>query len=401
MTQAAGVDRLDRRGMTVLSLGHLMADSCQGAVPALLPFLVSSRGYSLAQASALVLAATVSSSVIQPIFGHLSDRRARSWLMPLGIVAAGVGIALTGVMPSYPLTFAVVVLSGLGVAAFHPEGSRSASYVSGARRATGMSLFSVGGNIGFAVGPALVTPLVLVFGLTGTLALAVLPAAMGLVVWRELARLGSFRPEALSARAREDAEPDQWGPFARLAGAVACRSVLYFGLLTFVPLWFVRELHTSKTIGNAALTVMLISGALGTLVGGRLADRVGRRVVLLGSMALAVPLVAGFLAAGVVPAFVLVGLAGGVIIATFSVTVVMGQELLPGRIGVASGVTLGLSIGVGGVGASVLGVIADHAGLSLALHLVLVFAALAALLTLSLPVEPRRRVGRDAATVVT
>ena len=106
-----------------------------------------------------MLAATISSSVIQPLFGHLSDRRSLPWLMPLGPVLGGLGVALAGIAPSYALTFAAIVLSGIGVAAFHPEGSRFANYVSGARRSSGMSLFSVGGNIGFALGPVLMTPL--------------------------------------------------------------------------------------------------------------------------------------------------------------------------------------------------------------------------------------------------
>src|SRR5512135_184865 len=162
---SAGVDR---RAMATLSAGHMFTDIGQGAIPALLPFLISKDHLSYAAASALVLAATISSSVIQPLFGHVSDRLSLPWLMPLGPALGGLGVALAGLASSYALTFAAVVVSGLGVAAFHPEGSRFANYVSGARRASGMSLFSVGGNVGFALGPVLVTPLMLVFGLHGT-----------------------------------------------------------------------------------------------------------------------------------------------------------------------------------------------------------------------------------------
>src|SRR5947209_17231957 len=155
--------------MATLSAGHLFTDVAHGSVPALLPFLITHDHLSYAAASALVLAATISCSVIQPLFGHLSDRRSLPWLMPLGPGLGGLGIALVGIAPSYGTIFAAIVLSGVGVAAFHPEGSRFANYVSGARRASGMSLFRVGGNVGFAVGPLLVTPLVLAFGLHGTL----------------------------------------------------------------------------------------------------------------------------------------------------------------------------------------------------------------------------------------
>ena len=155
--------------MAVLSAGHLFTDVSQGSIPALLPFLIVRDHLNYASASALILAATISSSVIQPLFGHVSDRRSLPWLMPLGPALGGLGVALVGIAPSYALTFAAVLVSGIGVAAFHPEGSRFANYVSGARRSSGMSLFSVGGNIGFALGPVLITPLVLVFGLHGTL----------------------------------------------------------------------------------------------------------------------------------------------------------------------------------------------------------------------------------------
>src|SRR5205823_14056535 len=137
---------------------------------------------------ALGLAATISSRVIQPLFGHLSDRISLPWLMPLGPALGGLGVALAGLAPSYALTFAAVVVSGLGVAAFHPEGSRFANYVSGARRASGMSLFSVGGNIGFALGPVVVTPLLLAFGLHGTVFLIVPTWLMAAVLLHELPR---------------------------------------------------------------------------------------------------------------------------------------------------------------------------------------------------------------------
>ena len=141
---------------------------CQGAVPALLPFLVAQRGYSYGAASALVLAATVASSIVQPLFGLASDRHSMPWLMPAGLLLAGVGLAVAGLVHPYGLTFAAITLSGLGVAAYHPEASRYANYVSGRRRATGMSLFSVGGNAGFALGPLVVTPLLLLLGPPGT-----------------------------------------------------------------------------------------------------------------------------------------------------------------------------------------------------------------------------------------
>lgn len=378
---------VDRRAMGVLSAGHLFTDVGQGSIPALLPFLIAKDHLSYAGASALILAATISSSVIQPLFGHMSDRRSLPWLMPLGPILGGIGVGLAGLAPSYALTFAAVVVSGIGVAAFHPEGSRFANYVSGAKRSSGMSLFSVGGNVGFALGPALVTPLVLAFGLSGTLLVIVPTSLMGVVLVHELPRLKSFRVDLRQTRAAHQPTDDAWRPFVLLALVIALRSFVYFGFVTFIPLYFIHDLHTSPATGGAALTVMLIGGAVGTLVGGRLADRFGRRSVLIGSMLVLPALIVGFLASPPVPAMAFAALAGAATIATFAVTIVMGQEFLPGRIGVASGVTIGLSIGLGGVGAPLLGLLADAHGLRSVFELMTVFPVAALLLSLALPVR--------------
>jgi FSR family fosmidomycin resistance protein-like MFS transporter len=381
--------------MATLSAGHLFTDIAQGSVPAMLPFLKSHDHLSYAALSALVLAATISSSVIQPLFGHLSDRLSLAWLMPLGPALGGLGIALAGIAPSYGLVFAAILVSGVGVAAFHPEGSRFANYVSGARRASGMSLFSVGGNVGFALGPVVMTPALLVFGLHGTLLVLVPTWLMAAVLAHELPRLKGFRTDVVAGRVQRGEEPEAWGAFTVLAGVIALRSFVYFGLVTFIPLYFIHDLHASKALGNAALAAMLLGGAGGTLIGGPLADRFGRRAVLIGSMTVTPPLVVGMLASGPALGIVFAALAGAATIATFAVTIVMGQEFLPGRLGVSAGVTIGLSIGLGGVGAPLLGLLADAHGLRSVFEAVAVLPALALLLTLALPSRGSR--GRVAA----
>jgi MFS transporter, FSR family, fosmidomycin resistance protein len=401
-TRSAAGAGVNRRAMGVLSLGHMFTDIAQGSIPAMLPFLIAKDHLSYAAASALVLAATISSSVIQPLFGHVSDRVSLPWLMPLGPALGGVGVALAGLAPTYALTFAAVVLSGLGVAAFHPEGSRFANYVSGARRASGMSLFSVGGNVGFALGPVLVTPLLLAFGLHGTVFVMIPTGLMAAVLLRTLPRLIAFRSDVVGGRVRKHEQEEAWGPFAILAGVIALRSFVYFGMVTFIPLYYVGVLHASKALGNAALTAMLLGGAAGTLIGGSLADRFGRRTVLVGSMIVTPPLIVGFLLSGPVLALVFAALAGAVTIATFAVTIVMGQEYLPGRLGVSAGVTIGLSIGLGGVGAPLLGVLGDSAGLRAVFETVAALPLAALALTLALPRRtPREVAGRGLARAST
>jgi FSR family fosmidomycin resistance protein-like MFS transporter len=369
-----------------LSAGHLFTDLNQGAVAALVPFLTAERGISLAAAGALVFAATVSSSIVQPLFGIFSDKKPIPALMPLGVLLAGCGMALVGVAPSYPLILLCVVVSGLGVAAFHPEAARFANYVSGSGRARGMSFFSVGGNAGFALGPAVTTPLVLLFGLPGSLFLALPAVAMAAVLLHELPRMLTFRPVLGESEGEAEAEmPELWWPFARMIAVVIVRSFVYFGLVAFVASYYERVLDVSPALGNTALTLMLLGGAAGTLIMGPLADRLGRRTVLGTSMLVLPPLIFCFTLVGPFFGMALLVLVGAATVGTFGVTVVMGQEYLPGRIGLAAGITMGLSIGLGGVGAPLLGFVADNAGLSFTMMIIAALPVLGLAIALTLP----------------
>lgn len=388
---------IHRRSLTLLAIGHSCVDTAQGAIPALLPFLIDQRGLSYGAAGALLLIMSIGSSTIQPLFGLGSDRLSLPWLLPLGVILSGVGIAVVGLTESYTATAIAVGISGLGVAAYHPEGARFAHEVSGSRRGSGMSLYALGGNIGFALGPILVTPSVLLFGLHGTLLLLVLPTIVAGVLMRELGALRKVAAHKATqtAQAVGEPDPDDVPAFLRLGGLISLRSAIYFGLQAFVPVWFIHELGTSKGAGNAALTAMVVAGAIGTYTGGRFVDRVGRqRLVLMTSSLMPVLLVAFVLAPDAPAAGVLVALTGFVMIATFSTTVVMSQEYLPSRLGLASGVSLGLAIGVGGASAAGMGVIADAAGLSTVMWLIVGLSIPMLLLAHTLPVTRADRRAR-------
>jgi MFS transporter, FSR family, fosmidomycin resistance protein len=376
---------IDVRAMAALSSGHGATDFANGALPALLPFFVERFDLSYTLAALLMLASAFSSSVIQPFFGLWSDRHGAIWLLPTGVAVAGIGIALAADAPSYWLVLACVLVSGVGVAAYHPEGSKFAAYTSGRRRASGMSLFSIGGNVGYALGPAIATPLVLWLGLSGGLLLA-LPglavAALLLVLAPYLAR---FEPDR---RTRRVAGEDRPGALALLLGVVALRSVAWFGLITFVPLWAVSLGH-SKAYGNQLLTVMLVAGAIGTLAAGPLADRIGRRPVLIGSIAATAPLTLVFVAAGGAVGAVALALVGACVVGTFGVTMVMSQEYLPTRIGLASGLSIGMSIGLGGIAAVALGALADTVDLETSMYVCAVVPVAAVALAAFLP-SPRK-----------
>ena len=372
--------------MATLSAGHLTADLCQGALPALLPFLISHRGYSYGAASALVLAATVSSSVIQPLFGHLSDRHSMPWLMPLGLLLGGIGIGLVGIAPSYALTFASIVVSGLGVAAFHPEGAKFAAFASGRRPASGMALFNIGGNTGYALGPLVVTPLMLWLGLDGA-ALVAPPIALGAAaLWWTLPYLRGIAPP----RPRRDAEApvaEQRGAVAVLLAVVVLRSVAFFGLLTFAPLYLASRGEPSHWL----LALMLLAGAGGTLTLGPVADRIGLRRTLLVTQAAIAPLIVVFIVeGGAWGTLALMGVAVCVV-GTYGVTMVLSQQYLPRHVALASGLNVGLAVGLGGVAAVCLGLVADAVDLRSALALSAAAPVLGVLLCLLLPAPAARR----------
>jgi FSR family fosmidomycin resistance protein-like MFS transporter len=368
--------------MAALSSGHCATDFAGGALPALLPFFVDKFDLSYTLAASAMLASALSSSIVQPLFGLWSDRSGALWLLPGGVALAGAGIAVACVAPSYPLVLLFVVLSGLGVAAYHPEGSKFAAFASGQRRASGMSLFSIGGNIGYALGPTIATPLVLAFGLTGGLLLAVPCAVVAVVLIALVPFLSSFAPER--GRRLQSDRPDRVGALLLLLGVIAFRSVAWFGLITFVPLWEVSLGH-SKAHGNHLLSLMLLAGGVGTLAAGPLADRFGRRPVLLVSTAMTAPLILVFVAVGGIPGAIALAGVGIAVIGTFGVTMVMAQEYLPGRIGMASGLSIGLSIGLGGIGAVALGAIADSIDLRAAMYVAAASAVLALGLAALLP----------------
>jgi FSR family fosmidomycin resistance protein-like MFS transporter len=378
---------LDKRAMAALSAGHCATDFANGALPALLPFLKDRFSLSYTLAAAVMLASTAASSLIQPLFGAWSDRRGALWLLPAGVAVAGIGIALAAAAPSYWLVLLLVVVSGLGVAAYHPEGSKFAAYASGRRRASGMSLFSIGGNVGYALGPTATTPLVLAFGLTGGLLLAVPVLGVAAVLLLVMPYLASFVPEARSAAASGEDRP---GALALLLGVIAFRSVAWFGLITFVPLWEVSLGH-SESDGSHLLSLMLLAGGLGTLAAGPIADRVGRRPVLIVSMAAVAPLTVVFVVVGGVPGAIALALVGVCVIGTFGVTMVMSQEYLPRRIGMASGLSIGLSIGLGGIAAVGLGAVADSVDLQAAMYAIAAAAVPGFVLAVLLPSTRARR----------
>ncbi|MGY1524116.1 MFS transporter [Streptomyces sp. MN3] len=369
--------------ITLLSVGHACVDVYQGAVAALVPFFVAERAYSYAAVSGVVLAASVLSSVAQPLFGVLTDRRAVPWLLPVSTLLAGLGIALSGVSDSYAVTLAAVALSGVGVAAYHPESARVARAVAGGSH-TAMGWFSLGGNLGFALAPLAVAAVVASGGLRLT-PLLLLPAAAGAALCLPVLRAEQPRPSGTagpSAAGRDDT-----ASFVRLSLAVVCRSVAFVGLGAFVALYAAERMDGSRAAGTTALFLLYLGGAAGSVLGGALAGRWGRVRVARWSYLLTAGSIAGLLLAPGPALYPFVALTSAGLYVPFSLQVTLGQDYLPSRVGTASGITLGLTVSVGGLISPLIGALADHTSLGTALTPLILMPVLAWLLLRTLP-EP-------------
>jgi FSR family fosmidomycin resistance protein-like MFS transporter len=391
MAVAVVARRIDRRGIGVLAFGHLSVDLVQGAVPPLLPFLVRERGYSYAAAGSLLLFSSLGSSLLQPLLGAIADRVRASWLMPAGPAIAAAGIGLVATTNSYLATGAALGVASVGIAMYHPEAVRFADYVSRAsgRRGAGMSMFAVGGISGWALGPAIVTPAVLIFGLPGIALIAIIPLIAALLLFTQLGYVEQYRPahaSPASARAaREAMRESRWGAFTLAASAATARSGVQFGLQAYVPLYLWKVLHTSPGSANLVGTVLLATGAVGAFFGGRIADRYGFRRLVVWSLAVAAPFVAALTLVPAPGVFILMGLIGLTMEANFYPLALAAQNAVPRHIGFSAGVTLGVSIGVGAGISALLGVLADLEGLSASVIAIAAIELLACGLALLVP----------------
>jgi FSR family fosmidomycin resistance protein-like MFS transporter len=383
MSVTAADRPVSRSTLFALSLGHGCADACSAALWALLPFLVVERHYSYAAVGLFALTASVATALVQPLVGAHGDRSEARWLMPAGLILAGLGIAAVGIAADYPITLAAAVVCSLGVAAYHPEGARWARFASGSRVAADMSVFSVGGGIGYAVGPLLVAAVLAPMGLHGTPIIAIVPFAAAVAVVVALRRFRERVPEAHQQRL-EVVAGSEWRPFVCLVALFCAAGGVTTGLLTYLPLFLVRERATSPGASNVMSSMLLAAAAVGTLLGGVAAQRLGRRFVLLVPQLLLVPAIAllpSLSYAAMIPLVILIGMAMN---ANVGLALVLAQEYLPARMGLATGLTIGLSSGAAGLIVAALGLLGDAAGPASVLYVIaalpLAVAALAALL---------------------
>ncbi|MDR0981737.1 MAG: MFS transporter [Culturomica sp.] len=350
----------------MLTLGHLCTDLNQGAISAMLPFVIAHYGFSYARASMLVLGCSIVSSVVQPLFGWMGDRFQRPWLMSLGIFLAGFGIFMMGLFSTFLPLFCCTMLTGVGIALFHPEGGRLANVVAGANKGTGIGNFAVGGNLGFAVGPLLVALTFPYLGMRGAL-IFIIPALIASVLLltqnRKFTEL-SVLEEKRKKKAGELGLKDNWREFWKVTTVNIMRSVISRSHLVFIPLFWVAIFNQSDANGAMMITIFTFVGAFATFLGGRIADRIGFKNEIIICGVLMTLSIFGFLfAQNIILAGILVILTSVFINLAYSPIVALSQGYLPNHIGLASGISLGVVVSMGAVAAPFLGMVGDAHGL--------------------------------------
>lgn len=382
--------RPDRVGLALLGAGHFAVDMTVGALPALLPTFTALYALSNLEAAIILAASLGASSATQPLFGLIADRRPAPWLLAGGVVVAGLGLALAGVVGGYAGVLACAIGSGLGVAVYHPEAARLANRMSPDAPASGLAWFMVGGHLGFAAGPLIAALFVPLIGARATLVYLVPALAIAGILSLARARVTIAVP-APSPRAAASTASHVPG-LILLIVVTSMRTWTLFGLLALVPLLVHEERGWSQREADLTLFGFAGAGAVGTILGAWLARRLGGRAMLMWSLPVVSPFVAGFLLLdGAASAAALV-LAGLVLLASFSVTVAMGQDYLPNRMALAAGLMIGFAaIGSAAPGLALIGALADAAGRETALWTVAALPLVGAALAAALPPAPTTR----------
>jgi MFS transporter, FSR family, fosmidomycin resistance protein len=364
-----------------VSLAHLLNDWYMNYIQTLLPFMVAA-GLSVSKGAFLVSAFSVTSSLLQPVTGYLVDQKNQRWPVYMGTLWMAVLLSLIGLVRNYPVLFLTVALAGIGTAAFHPQASAMVTAVSGEKKGFFQAFFITCGNLGWALTPLVVVPFVQGYGMELTPIFVVPGIIVALLLWFTAPTVSSQTRKAPPAPLLSVLGP-AWRELSKVVLVVALRSLTYFSLVAFLPL-YLQHRNVQLISGSRLLFVMLSAGAMGGLAGGYLSDLFGRKSVIVGSLVLTSPLFYVFLHANGPPSYLLLALAGAALLASFSVTVVVAQEIISKNAAMAAGLMLGFGIGIGGLGVGLMGILVEYAGMDRAMNLLIWLPFLAGVMGLSL-----------------
>jgi MFS transporter, FSR family, fosmidomycin resistance protein len=358
------------RILFAISLVHLLNDSMQAVIPAILPILKDTMNLQYYQVGLIGFVLNMTSSVMQPVFGLYADKRPTPALLPLGMAASFLGMVGLGLAPNFWIVLLSASLVGIGSAVFHPEGSRVAYMAAGPRRGLAQSIYQVGGNAGQSLAPILTMLIFVPLGQVGVLWFTIVAACAILMQvyvasWyrTELAAGAAVKKKAVTARPSLARRKSIAFAIVTLIFFVFCRSWYHGAISVYYPFFLIEHRGLDVQAAQPFIFLFLAAGAAGTFFGGPLADRFGRRNILFFSMIGAAPLALLLPYADTFWAYPLLLVNGFILMTSFSVAVVYAQELVPGHIGTVSGLIVGLAFGMGAIGAVALGNLADWMGI--------------------------------------
>lgn len=372
----------------VLSLGHLCSDINQSILSAILPFLIATYNFDYATAAILVTVSNIFGALVQPIFGNIADKKNKPCIMVIGVMLAGGGMAITGYITNFFGLCIAVIVSGIGIAMFHPQAAKFVNLSTAQeKQGKGVSIFSFGGKIGFTFGPIFTSFLIVNFGMKGTIIFLV-PSILFAVVSSFFMKDFKELESDFQTKKKEQIEnlEDDWKGFAKLCIVVFGRSIITNGLSTYLALYFISAFQRGESQANMILSAYYACGAICTLFGGSIADRFGhKRTIQVSFMIFTASMVSFILTHNYILSLImLVPMSCGESL-SYSPLVVLGQRYLPNHTGFASGVTLGLAVSIGAIVCPLLGIIADSYSLSLSFVVIALIGAVAFVTSLLLP----------------
>jgi FSR family fosmidomycin resistance protein-like MFS transporter len=377
--------------LLALSLSHLLNDTIQSLIPAIYPLLKTSFRLSFTQIGLITLTFQVTASLLQPLVGTFTDRHPQPWSLAIGMGCTLVGLVLLSRAGSYPTILASAALVGTGSSVFHPEASRIAHLAAGRRRGFAQAIFQVGGNLGSSFGPLLAALIIVPRG-QGSIVWFTGLALLGIVVlarvggWyrRNLRRAGPAGGRVPAAGGAPLSRRRVVGSLAILVALVFSKYVYLVSLTNYYTFYLIRKFHVSVPHSQIALFVFLLAVAAGTILGGPLGDRFGRKYVIWFSILGVAPFSLVLPHVGLAATIGLSAVIGVILASAFSAILVYAQELVPGKVGMIAGLFFGLAFGISGIASAALGRLADRAGIEF-VFLVCGFLPLLGMITALLP----------------
>ncbi|WP_050614577.1 MFS transporter [Bacillus testis] len=353
--------------LLLIALCHLLNDTFQAVVPAMFPVLKQEMTLTYTQLGMIAFTLNIVASIMQPVVGWYTDKKPMPYALPLGLFSTMLGMALLGIASAYTFLIVAVILVGIGSAVFHPEGSRVVHMAAGDKKGLSQSIYQVGGNAGQSLAPLISAWVILPLGQIGSLYFA--PAALvACVLLLVIAKWYKAQLIAVPSAPKKESTTigisrRVWSALFLILLLIFARSWYISAMTNFFAFYAIDHYGFSTTIAQMYVFTFLAAGALGTFFGGPLSDAFGKRTILLLSMLLAVPFTIILPYVNPYLAFFLLFLIGFVLMSSFSVAVVYAQDLVPGKIGTMSGLTVGLAFGMGAIGSVAIGNLADSFGL--------------------------------------